>query len=115
MWVGVWLDMAIADATAVHVTSKNVECIVEICLSAMSDEEVAPAALMLKRGRGRPRKDDMRIVRPPKAVKACVDAVLQVYADDRNRASKEWVEVAPRLVFCTFLHRHFRTRRNLIS
>jgi hypothetical protein len=40
----------------------------------------------------------MRIVRPPKAVKACVDAVLQVYADDRNRAGKEWVEVAPRPV-----------------
>ena len=61
----------------------------------MSEEE-APAALMLKRGRGRPRKDDMRVVRPAKAVKACVGAVLQVYADDRNRAGKEWVEVAPR-------------------
>ena len=78
-------------------TSKNVECIVEICMSAMAEEE-AGVALMLKRGRGRPRKDDMRIVRPPKAVKACVDAVLQVYADDRNRAGKEWVEVAPRPV-----------------
>ena len=78
-------------------TSKNVECIVEISLSAMPEEE-APVAMMLKRGRGRPRKDDMRMVRPAKAVKACVGAVLQVYADDRNRAGKEWVEVAPRPV-----------------
>ena len=58
----------------------------------------APVAMMLKRGRGRPRKDDMPMVRPAKAVKACTGAVLQVYADDRNRAGKEWVEVAPRPV-----------------
>ena len=64
-------------------------------MSAMPEEE-AGVALMLKRCRGRPRNDDTRMVRPAKAVKACVGAVLQVYADDRNRAGKEWVEVAPR-------------------
>ena len=65
---------------------------------APDDVADAPVAMMLKRGRGRPRKDDAPIVRPAKAGKACTGAVLQVYADDRNRAGKEWVEVAPRPV-----------------
>ena len=65
---------------------------------APDDVADAPVAMMLKRGRGRPRKDDAPMVRPAKAGKACTGAVLQVYADDRNRAGKEWVEVAPRPV-----------------
>jgi hypothetical protein len=61
--------------------------------ATMSDSE--PSALMLKKGRGRPRKDGS--VRPAKVVKGCSgQVVLQQYHDDRKRASKEWVEVAPR-------------------
>jgi hypothetical protein len=56
-------------------------------------EEVS--AVMLKKRRGRPRKEGS--VRPAKAVKGCGgEVVLQQYLDDRKRANKEWVEVAPR-------------------
>ena len=57
--------------------------------------DVADSCMMLKKGRGRPRKGDS--VRPAKVAKASAgQVVLKVYLDDRNRPSKEWVEVAPR-------------------
>jgi len=62
----------------------------------MSEGEAPEEAsvMMLKKGRGRPRKGS---VQPAKVAKGCAgQIVLQQYLDDRKRASKEWVEVAQR-------------------